>query len=148
MNQGMENTDLIAVSRLGIGHPYRPTHQEMEEEYFAMKEAELVRKIMLAVRKKYPMAYVRKLADRFTRGVPDLLVVVQLTSPLSAPDGSGIRSAPVWTGILFIEVKQENGKTSKIQDKEHREIQQAGGEVLVARDVETVLAKLEEMGAI
>ena len=90
-------------------------------------EATLVRKIMKAVRLAYPAAYVRKLADKYNRGMPDILILAR--------------------SVLFVETKTPKGRLSKIQLAELELIMAAGGEVLVAKTVEEVLDKLEEMGA-
>ncbi len=103
-----------------------------------MKESAIVSRIIKKVKEKYPMAYVRKLSDRFTRGILDVLIVVKTKVVIYEQ----------YHCTLFVEVKTATGETSALQGKEILDIQQAGGEVLVARDVETVLAKLEEMGAI
>ncbi len=105
-----------------------------------MKESALVRNIMAAVRAKYPKAYVRKIADRFTRGIPDILIVF-------GRDG-GDR---LGTGVLFVEAKTDDGRVSQIQEAEHAAILGVGAfgcYVTVARNVESVLAKLALMGAI
>ena len=108
------------------------------------KESAIVRDIIAAVRQKYPRAYVRKIADRFTRGIPDVLIVVHCC----------------WlefneVGVLFVETKTKTGRLSAIQKAEHAEIERAKDglllktlQVIVARDREAVLAKLEEMRAV
>ena len=103
-----------------------------------MREAAIVRKIIRAVREKYPMAYVRKLADRFTRGLPDVLLVFK----------TKVVFAEEYHGTLFVEVKTKDGERSKIQEKEAVEIMDAGAKYLVARDAASVLAKMAEMSAI
>ena|SRR6185503_818755 len=108
-----------------------------------MRESGLVRKIKKAVEEKYPRAYCRKLADRFTRGLPDLLILVPVFRKMAGR---------VWgveaTLTLMVETKTQDGRLSPIQIAEHEAITKSGGVVLVARDVETVLAYLEEQGAI
>ncbi len=97
-----------------------------------MREADLVSKIMKAVKAKYPRAYVVKLADRYRRGLPDLLILYSSLPPADSLDSA-----------LFVEVKMPNGILSKIQQAEHKAIQQAGGDVLVATSVVQVLLALE-----
>jgi hypothetical protein len=89
-----------------------------------MSEATLVRRIKKAVKAAYPRAFVAKLADRHTRGLPDLLILLP-----------GV--------TLFVETKAPGGKLSPIQRAVHEEIERAGGYVLVARSVEDVLRCLE-----
>ncbi len=101
-----------------------------------MGEATIVRKIIAAIREKYKRAYVRKLSDRHQRGLPDILAVVP--TALAYPQACL---------TVFVETKTMKGKTSKIQDVELSRIKLAGGTAIVARDVETVLALLEQMGA-
>ena len=98
-----------------------------------MKESLLVQKIIRAVRERYPAAYVRKLADRFNRGLPDILIL--FNSVYGIPKS------------LFVEVKTDRGVLSEIQKQEHIDIARAGGVVVVARDVEFVLDVLREMKA-
>ena len=100
------------------------------------KEASLVQSIRAAVKRYYPLAVVRKLADRSTRGLPDLVILFRRKPEYV--DGSG---------TLWVETKTDKGRCSAIQDAEHHCIERAGGVVIVARDVTTVLAKLEELGA-
>lgn len=88
-----------------------------------MKEASLVRAIQKAVRQEHPRAFVVKLADRHTRGLPDLLIVLP-----------GI--------TLFVEVKVPGGTIRPIQRLVHDEIERAGGCVIVAYSVEEVLDQL------
>lgn len=136
-----------AIGLPGIGYPKIPSNRECDEEYHAMKESDLVRKIIVAVKKKYPGCYVRKLADRFTRGILDVLILVKCKTPDRGVGKEWVYGKE-FTGTLFVEVKTSTGVLAKLQEQEVREIQQAGGEVIVARDVDCVLAKLEAMGAI
>ena len=99
-----------------------------------MKESLLVQKIIRAVREAYPTAYVRKLADRFNRGLPDVLIL--FNSIYGVPKS------------LFVEAKTDRGVLSEIQKQEHHDIARAGGIVVVARDAEFVLDVLMEMKAL
>jgi hypothetical protein len=98
-----------------------------------MKESILVRRIMAAVTSRYPAAYVRKLSDRFTRGLPDVLIL------FPRQDGT--------SGSLLVEAKVDKNVTSKIQEEEHAAITRAGGAITVAYTVAHVLEKLEDLGA-
>jgi VRR-NUC domain len=89
-------------------------------------ESRLLRQITLAVRRAYPDAYVRKIADRMSRGLPDLLILI-----------GGL--------LLFVEVKTPEGRCSPIQMHEHLLIETAGGRVIVARSPDEVLAVLENL---
>lgn len=108
-----------------------------------MKESALVSKIIKAVRAKYPRAYVRKLADRFTRGIPDILIVIHCSAFVHQWNEDC-----EWCGVLFVETKTKTGKLSKLQERELASICENGGKAIVARDSETVLKKLEDIGAI
>jgi hypothetical protein len=113
-----------------------------------VKESTIVRNIIKKMKERYPRAYVRKIADRYTRGMPDILIVVYCSGPLGELDKNGSRSAKLFAGILFVETKTKTGKASKLQEVELKHIQENGGEAILARDAESVLAKLEEMGAL
>jgi hypothetical protein len=108
-----------------------------------MSESALVRKIIAAVRAKYKRAYVRKINDRNSRGIPDLLIVF--------PRGDRREILHPHAGVLFVEAKTEVGVVSKIQEIEHKQIENVGAYgcwVIVARDINTVMETLEEMGAL
>lgn len=106
------------------------------------KEATLVTSIRAAVKRNYPRAYCRKISDRHTRGVPDLIVVFPL-----AKEYVGTRPWTGYTATLFVETKTLTGRTTAIQDAEQFEIEKAGGVVVVARSVQAVLDKMQDMGA-
>jgi hypothetical protein len=104
-----------------------------------MAESALVRKIVRKVRERYPQAYVRKLSDRFVRGLPDLLVI--FPAPLRGH-----------TVVLLVECKMpKSGRLSPAQRAEHKAADRAGlfhRVVVVARDAETVLKEMETRGAV
>lgn len=91
-----------------------------------MREAYLVRDIVKAVKARYPRAFIAKLADRHTRGLPDLLVVL-----------SGI--------TIFFEVKTKLGSVSPIQRAIHEKIERAGGSVCVVRSVKEAIRAIREL---
>ena len=98
-------------------------------------ESKLVRKIILAVRKRYPRAWVRKLADRFTRGLPDLVIIYPMTDKRA--------------GILLVETKIKGGKLSRLQVWEKMQVAMLdlrNFEYLVATSVGEVLDELAVMG--
>lgn len=86
-----------------------------------MRESAIVRKIISAVKRAYPTAWVCKLADRFTRGVPDLCLV--------------------WPGgnVVFVEVKRPGGQSQPLQDVTRHRITACGIGCLVVASVEDVL---------
>lgn len=103
-----------------------------------MKESALVTKIIKAVKLKYPKAYVRKLSDRYSRGLPDILIIVKANVCVSEE----------YHLTVFVETKVADGVASKIQISEMFAIEKAGASVLIARNVDTVLSFLAAMGAI
>jgi hypothetical protein len=101
-----------------------------------MKESALVRKIIKAVKAKYKNAYVRKLSDRFTRGIPDILIITESMDSWSA------------SCTLLVETKNKSGRQEELQKLEINSICEAGGQAIFAVTVDAVLEKLEEMNAI
>src|SRR4029077_7727272 len=102
-----------------------------------MGEATIVRKIMAAIKEAYPRSYCRKLSDRHTRGLPDILAIV----PTSL-------AFPQACLTVFVETKAPGGRVSEIQKVELARIKLAGATAIVARDVATVMGLLQKMGAI
>jgi hypothetical protein len=83
-----------------------------------VKESTIVSKIMREVRNKYPRAIVWKLADRFTRGLPDLLIFFQRLVLDSLTNKSVLpRDYACQVGVLAVEVKAPNGKLKSVQGK-------------------------------
>ena len=99
-----------------------------------MSEARLVDRIEKAVNGGYPSAWVVKLADRYHRGLPDLMVT--------------FRTSHNFGRTMWFETKAKDGRLSKIQIAEHDKIKRAGGLVFVAKSVDTVMATLKEYGAV
>ncbi len=110
-----------------------------------MKESAIVSKIVKAVKAKYPKIYIRKLADRHTRGLPDLVIVVHCNDEKFKRPTHDVQE---WGGILFVEAKTMYGRVGPLQVLEANAIYENGGEAIFARNPEEVLNKLEEMGAI
>ena len=79
-------------------------------------ESKIVKSIIDGIRKEWPLSYVRKINDRHTRGIPDIVAQVS----------DGVVSVMFW-----IEVKTPDGVVSKIQKLEHESIERAGGIILV-----------------
>ncbi len=105
------------------------------------RESTIVRRIIAAVKKRYPTAVVWKIADRFARGRPDIIVFLPCMIANTYPNRYG--------GVLVIETKVPvGGVLSKIQEQTIRELRAAGAECIVATCVEDVMGKLEEMGAV
>lgn len=92
-------------------------------------ESALVRKIIASVKAQFPRAYCIKLADRFRRGLPDILIVCR--AAINDPH------------VLFVEAKIATGRVTKIQAVEHEAIERAGGRVIVAKSVDDVLYALK-----
>ncbi len=93
------------------------------------KEVDLVKSILRRVPHVYKGCYIRKLADRNSRGLPDIVIVFQ-------------------GGTLFVETKTYRNRTSAIQDAEHDKIDAAHCRtcrVIVARSIEEVLTEMEDM---
>jgi len=91
-----------------------------------LKERTLVQNIKQAIKTTWPRAFVVKLADRFTRGLPDLLVLLP-----------GV--------VVFLEAKTPSGRLSAIQRSVHEEIERAGGLVAVVTSVEDALSYIRNM---
>jgi DNA-binding Lrp family transcriptional regulator len=106
-----------------------------------MSESALVRRIIKAVKARYPRAYVIKIADRFRRGVPDL----HITFPRNFTWEPGREEI---NDEVYVETKAPKGGLSKIQQAEHKKIEEALGTVLVAYCVEDVLKFLETNDAV
>lgn len=101
-----------------------------------MKESALVSHIIQTVKKAYPHAYVRKISERYNRGMPDILIIFERF------DGT--------TGILWVETKAKNGRMSPVQWSEQEKIKKSGGafcNVIVAKTVPEVMLKLQKMDA-
>ena len=82
-----------------------------------MRESILQSKVMRYLRAKG--IYARKLHDMYTAGLGDILVII---------DGAAI----------FIELKSDTGKLSKIQAWEAARVREAGGIYCVCRTLEQV----------
>jgi hypothetical protein len=102
-----------------------------------MRESDLVRGIVTAVKKAYPRAYVVKLADRHHRGLPDLIVQCRIVD----------QYGDYYPYSFFVEVKTTTGRLSKIQKAEHAKIEAAGGTVFIANYPSDVIFFLDRMGA-
>jgi hypothetical protein len=101
-----------------------------------MKEGEIVRRIIKAVKEAYPDYFVVKLSDRFIRGLPDVMVLYRQPNDC--------------VGVLFVEVKTLTGSTSAIQDamlERLDNMQMDGLIVMIARSPEEVLQELKTRGA-
>ncbi len=98
-----------------------------------MRESAIVRRIKQAVLKEYPTAWVIKIADRFTRFLPDLLIQYRCGTARGA--------------TLYVETKAKDGVLSEGQKVEHHKIRLANGDVILARNAKTVLEALERRGA-
>lgn len=92
-----------------------------------MKESTLVASLRKRLATRLPGAVVWKIADRATRGIPDLLVV--------------------WGGrLLAVEVKGPKGRQTELQIEAQRKLVAAGAVAIVARSWDDVVAAIERMG--
>jgi hypothetical protein len=112
-----------------------------------MSESALVRKIKAAVKLRCPRAYVLKVADRFTRFVPDLIIQFPREGRYDHDSRTGWCDNDQAAGVLWVETKVKDGVLSKGQRAEHDKIRAAGGSVMVARTVEDVINALIAEGA-
>ena len=84
-----------------------------------MNETKLTIKVKRMIKKEYPNAWVYKTSDRFTGGIPDLLICL---------DGR----------LIAIELKYNKNTASKIQTVVIKKIRRAGGVAEVCWSVEEV----------
>ena len=84
-----------------------------------MTETTLKSCVRLAVKKNYPDAFIWKIHDAFTAGIPDLLIIIK-----------GVH--------IFIELKA-GSPVSKIQEWTLSKIKEAGGHAYVCRSVKDAL---------
>ena len=92
-----------------------------------LSETKLKNKVIQFIRRQYPDAWIYKAADRFTSGIPDLLLCKK--------------------GRFYaIELKVGSNKATPIQEFVMREICKAGGRVSVCRSVEDVKQFIKEGG--
>lgn len=82
-------------------------------------ESELKRAVFRMMRKEFPKVWYIKTADKYTSGIPDLLMVIN-------------------GGVLFVELKTPKGKVHLIQSTMIRRIEKANGLAQVCRSVEEV----------
>ena len=82
-------------------------------------ETQLKKRVLQFLKKEYPKAWIHKASDRFTAGIPDLLIC------------SGGK-------FYAIELKAGNNQLTRIQQYTLRKIQAAGGKTSVCRSVEEV----------
>ena len=84
-----------------------------------LSETKLKNQVIEYLRRELPSAWFYKCADRFTAGIPDLIICKE--------------------GMFYaIELKVGSNKASPIQEFVMREISKAGGRVCVCRSVEEV----------
>lgn len=107
-----------------------------------VKEAVIVKKIMAEVKQKCPRAWVRKLSDRFTRGLSDIMIA----APAKRADGEE------YLFLLAVECKRLGEKPTELQEVEGVEINALPcARWIVAtgmEDVERVLSILQEHGCL
>jgi hypothetical protein len=105
------------------------------------KEGPLVTRMIAAVRKKYPRAFVRKLSDRFQRGLPDILIMVPRRVFGGIPECQLL--------MLAVEAKRpDGGRASALQKVEGKEINALpSAKWMIATSVRDVMDVLEKAGA-
>lgn len=92
-----------------------------------LSETKLKNQVIDYLRRELPSAWFYKCADRFTAGIPDLIICKE--------------------GMFYaIELKVGSNKASPIQKFVMREITKAGGRVCVCRSVEEVRKFIGEGG--
>jgi hypothetical protein len=94
-----------------------------------MTELQLKNRVRAAIRKKYPDAFIWKIHDAFTAGIPDFLVIIP------TPSGRGKH--------IFIELKVGMNKLSRIQEWTRDKIKASGGAVLTCWSVQEVMTGIE-----
>lgn len=90
----------------------------------------------------YPRSYVRKLADKCTRGLPDMIIVCPSFS---------IKEHQCFESSFFlaVECKTDDGRQTHLQRLEMEEINNIPGAIyIVARSVDDVLKTMRMNGAI
>lgn len=93
-----------------------------------LSETQLKNKVIQFIRKQYPAAWVYKAADRWTAGIPDLLLCIE--------------------GRFYaIELKVGKNGPTKIQRYVMGKIRSAGGKTSVCRSVEEVREFLQKGGS-
>lgn len=93
-----------------------------------LSETNLKKDVIDFLRKEYPQAWFYKSADRFTSGIPDLILCIN--------------------GMFYaIELKVGRNDPTKIQEYVLNKIQSAGGRAVVCRSVDEVKEFLKEGGA-
>jgi len=85
-----------------------------------MTETSLKNSVRATVRKAYPLAFIWKIHDGFTAGIPDFLIIIR-----------GVH--------IFIELKTPCGKVEPIQTYTIDKIKSSGGRAHICRSVEEVL---------
>ena len=89
-----------------------------------LSETQLKEKVIKFVKKEYPTAWVYKTSDRWTAGIPDILICKE--------------------GVLYaIELKVGKNKATKIQEYVLKQIKESGGFSTVSRSVGDVKNFLE-----
>lgn len=92
-----------------------------------LSETKLKNQVISLLRREFPSVWFYKCADRFTAGIPDLIMCKE--------------------GMFYaVELKVGFNKASPIQEFVMREIRKAGGRVCVCRSVEEVRNFIEKGG--
>lgn len=89
------------------------------------EETSLKRRVLSALKTQHPGSVVFKIADKFTAGIPDLIIVIN-------------------GRVIWIELKTPKGKVSNIQQYTIDKINSAGGRAYICRSVDEVMNVMEK----
>ena len=92
-----------------------------------MTESQLTRRIICAIRRQYPLAWLYKTADKFTWGIPDILMLNRRR-------------------FYALEIKLSGKKPTPIQVYTIKEINQAGGFACVVTSIDEALYAIKKGG--
>lgn len=92
---------------------------------FSVNETVLKTRVLRMISKEFPNAWVWKTSDRFTSGIPDLLII-----------NMGCH--------IFIELKTGAGSVKPIQEFTIGQIKKSGGQAFVCRSVAEVKEVINE----
>ena len=95
--------------------------------FIRLSETNFKRRVIDYLKREYPKAWFYKSADKFTAGIPDLIICLN--------------------GLFYaIELKVGSNKPTPIQEVVIRKIQNAGGRAAVCRSLDEVKEFLEKGG--
>jgi len=96
-------------------------------QFTRLSETNFKRRVIDFIKREYPKVWLYKSADRFTSGIPDLIICLE--------------------GLFYaIELKVGSNKATPIQAVVIRKIQEAGGRAAVCRSLDEVKQFLKTGG--